>query len=120
MKVRVGFVSNSSSSSFVLQKEHVTPAQLKLIRNHIHKARKLNQELSKGDQFYVRDSDVWHLYETEKTLEGSHYIDNFDMEKYFRLLGLPEFSFVFFDKDASWDDWTVEDCRWEDWKGPDQ
>lgn len=116
MKIRSGFVSNSSASSFILQKEYVTPAQIKWIKNHLHKARKLNQKLDKGNKFYVGDEDEWHIHETETTLEGSHFIDNFDMERYLLSLGIPSEAFEFFDRETSWDDWTAEDCNWLDWK----
>ena len=110
MKIRSGFVSNSSSSSFILQKEHVTPAQIKLIKNHLHKARKMNKELDKYDQFFVKDWDEWHIHETETTLEGFHIMDNFDMEKFFLLIGVPQEAFTFSDRQPIWenleDGWT--------------
>ena len=35
MKIRNGFVSNSSSSSFIINKENLTPNQIERIKNHI-------------------------------------------------------------------------------------
>jgi len=43
MKIRNGFVSNSSSSSFIIKKSEITPAQLEMIKNHIQIAKKINE-----------------------------------------------------------------------------
>lgn len=36
MKSRNRFVTNSSSSSFIVNKKHLTKLQIKSIKNHIH------------------------------------------------------------------------------------
>lgn len=63
MKVRAGFVSNSSSSSFVLDKECMTEAQLKEFRKLISKA--CNE--SGGDTY---------LYESNRHFHGSLSMHN--------------------------------------------
>jgi len=65
MKLRTGFVSNSSSSSFILHTRHVTCGQLDTIKT---KVRSLS-----------RDS-AWHYYSREGLkLEFYCSMDNFDL-----------------------------------------
>ena len=69
MKFRPGFVSNSSSSSFVIPLRFLGPAQIELIQRHHTSA-----DCSPGND--------WTIEKTEHTLEGSVDIDNFDMYRY--------------------------------------
>jgi len=85
MKTRKGFVSNSSSSSFVVQKEGLTELQIHAINNHIEVANNLLDWPCKE-----RSSDAWTVTETEDTFELYTSMDNFDI--YFLLIkiGVPE------------------------------
>jgi hypothetical protein len=74
MKNRYGFVSNSSSSSFVIKfKQLLTPLQYERIMNH--------REICGGD-------NAWDINETDDSIECSTYLDNFDLEAYVRILGV--------------------------------
>lgn len=75
MKARQGFVSNSSSSSFVIQKKDLTPEQLDLIRNHM-------------EDEYCRSGEAWEITETDTTIEGYAFMDNFDMKDYLERVGI--------------------------------
>jgi hypothetical protein len=74
MKTRTGFVSNSSSSSFIIDKKHLTTQQIELIKNH---------SASEGCD------DPWDVEEKGEYVVGSTWMDNFDMEKYLREIGVP-------------------------------
>lgn len=77
MKVRSGFVSNSSSSSFIIMKKHLSDKQVKLIRCHILKARKNRSIFG-----YTNDCDEWKIIESDDTISGSTSMNNFDMARY--------------------------------------
>jgi hypothetical protein len=80
MKIRNGFVSNSSSSSFMIHKDHVSVAQMELIENHIEEARKRERE-GTYDQ-HASCNDAWSISQTDTHIKGSTWMDNFDMEDY--------------------------------------
>ena len=80
MKIRQGFVSNSSSSSFIIDGKHVSLYQAELIFNHIEEARKRERE-GTYDQ-HASCSDEWHIWETEGNICGSTDMDNFNMRHY--------------------------------------
>lgn len=80
MKTRKGFVSNSSSSSFVISKNVLNGIQIGSIINH-------------GCSLYFKRSgcrpyDIWNISEDEFCIYGSTGMDNFDMEKFLRMLGV--------------------------------
>ena len=79
MKIREGFVSNSSSSSFIINKCNITDAQLQKIREHsywgeIYKIPYTNEE--------------WEIKETENTISGYTTMDNFDMDYFLTIIGV--------------------------------
>jgi hypothetical protein len=54
MKLRDGFVSNSSSSSFLIRGKNLTEKQRNQIENHIYFGKKLGVE-------YAEDEDAWNI-----------------------------------------------------------
>lgn len=72
MKIRSGFVSNSSSSSFIIDKRDITMHQYDLLKKHSD----------------IAESDAWHISEDEKNIYGSTYMDNFDMHNYLKLIDI--------------------------------
>lgn len=78
MKKRQGFVSNSSSSSFVLKKEDITPLQAILIQHHGEVA----DWLGLGCEY------PWIVHEMPMTIEGHTPMDNFSMRELFKAIGI--------------------------------
>jgi hypothetical protein len=76
MKIRNGFVSNSSSSSFVIPKDKLTFEQIEKIRNHIDEANKHSEYYDFG---YVHEDDAWYISESDFYINGNCHMDNFDM-----------------------------------------
>ena len=79
MKIRGGFVSNPSSSSFVISKDNLSKRQIKMIHLHLHKARRHRHEFG-----FLRDEDEWTITEEGDEIRGSTWMDNFDMRHYLK------------------------------------
>jgi len=71
MKIRNGFVSNSSSASFVLDKNYMTEEQVDKMRNY------------PGAEW-----DSWNISEDNDRFNGLTFMDNGNMEKYFKEINL--------------------------------
>jgi len=74
MKIRKGFVSNSSSSSFIIGLSDISAKQLKQIYNH--------------RLFVTNKNDWWDIVETEDYIKVSTFMDNFDMHTYLINIGI--------------------------------
>jgi hypothetical protein len=83
MKIRTGFVSNSSSSSFVIDKKNLSTLQIEQIYNHIELGKRWGLE-------WADTSDAWHITETDETIAGSTMMTNFDIYELLNMIGVDE------------------------------
>jgi len=66
MKIRKGFVSNSSSSSFIIMKNNLSQVQIDMINEYQDIAKKLCNEGTNIEYMYDYDS-WWNINETSMT-----------------------------------------------------
>ena len=82
MKIRNGFVSNSSASSFTILTENLTPKQKEQLLNY------------NNEEYY----DYWDLFENDSFISGITIIDNGDIHDFFKKIGI-DFKYVNFEGD---------------------
>lgn len=104
MKIRNGFVSNSSSSSFVVFKDALSESQKDMIINCIDwidifiKRDEENDNVDNvKNRFEYYDSDPWRIIEHKDYIFGETSMDNFSMYDYFDYINVDQ-DFV------NWDD----------------
>ena len=79
MKYRTDFVTNSSSSSFIIAKKHLDDDQIEAIRSHSLLGEKLGIACS---------DEPWSIKEDEDFITGFAFMDNFSMSDLFDIIGV--------------------------------
>jgi hypothetical protein len=77
MKIRNGFVSNSSSSSFVVDVKNLTPLEINYLL-----------EYDNCNRHFYGDSWDIHLIEGGKQIRGVTFMDNGDLDEYLKEKGV--------------------------------
>ena len=96
MKKRLGFISNSSSSSFVINIDGVSARQLNKIQNHIKCSKRVSPpDGGCGDGWYNHEHDAWEIEVFDNTIRGSVFMNNFNMRYFLSVIGIK-------DEDISW------------------
>ena len=96
MKYRAGYVSNSSSSSFVLDTRLLTTDMMDKIFNHIKVAQaeyvKMGLSNLQMNYFgYAGDGDQWEIKHIGRDkLAVYTMMDNFDMAYFFKFIKVPK------------------------------
>jgi len=75
MKIRKGFVSNSSSSSFSIEKEDLTQSQIYMLL---------------GYDGFKDNSDGWVIEEYEDLITGWTHMDNGYIHEFMEFIGITE------------------------------
>lgn len=87
MKYRNNFITNSSSSSFTVNKRFLTPFTIKILKDPTIIKDQLVPEFGDID-FYMEEAKLWNITEDEDYVYGFTSMDNFNYEQVFQIIGL--------------------------------
>lgn len=83
MKIRCGYVTNSSSSSFIIAKKYLDEDQIKAIHNHTELTKKLGWDIDCLDW-------PWDIEEDDNFITGYTCMDNFSMYDFLEKIGVED------------------------------
>jgi len=92
MKIRTNFVSNSSSSSFILDKNKLTEKQIGQIAHHTLEIQSSEYTPQEKEKIYCGSSveelhgNAWDVEIKKDKIELFTWMDNFDMEEFLILI----------------------------------
>ena len=88
MKIRKSFVTNSSSSSFVIDMSELTPYTVKVFKNPWLVEDQLIPTCDMSREEYMEEAEKWDIREENGKLYGHTFMDNFDYSQLFYICGL--------------------------------
>lgn len=103
MKIRLGFVSNSSSASFCIPTRALTPEQIAQIKNYYETAKKMTHEATAEERAKyfapriwnnapgfpgVYLDKLWDIGMTDTCITGQTSCDNFDFYAFLIFIGV--------------------------------
>lgn len=89
MKIKSDFVTNSSSSSFVIDMDNLTNMQIIMIHDHMEVALMIQKKNPQIDFGFLGRYDGWVITEENGKISGSTIMDNFDMRTFLEYIGVP-------------------------------
>lgn len=92
MKIRTDFVTNSSSSSFLICKKSLSEDQIEAIRHHSELGKLLGMDYPEC---------IWDIRENDMFIVGDTAMDNFCMFDFLEEIGVP-------DSEVSWSEYSFE------------
>lgn len=125
MKTRIGFVSNSSSSSFIIPNKYTKEEIHDFVKAELFRAtkRKIEEIKSRGDDNFVSNWEEWiqSLYDDlkDENLEPNinittvkEYLENeWDLSEWYNMEEIQDDDLILYDVDDNYINWISDEIR---------